>query len=562
MDRMLLLMDHKENRRLLADWLAARYTILADEATVDEPYDLGILDATALDRLADRIHARKKREEPVFLPFLLVTPRKAVGLVTGHLWKCIDEITYTPLNTVELQARIEVLLRVRRQSVDLHDATRQRLAELVNELAEAHRRKDEFLAMLAHELRNPLAPILNGLHILKMPGVNGATSELTRQTMERQVKYLVRLVDDLLDISRITRGKIALDKKPVDLATVFMQAIETARPALDAQGHELAISLQALPLRLEGDVLRLAQVIANLLNNAAKYTQRAGQIWLTGELEGNQVVVRVRDTGMGIAQELLPRIFDLFVQGDRSLERSQGGLGIGLTLVHKLVQMHGGTVAAHSDGPGKGSEFVVRLPALLPTPPQETRGGEEHPFVAAVSRRVLVVDDNVAAADMLAALLRLWCHEVRLAYNGPDALAAAADYQPDLVLLDIGLPLMSGYEEARRLRGQLRLDHTTLVAVTGYGQQEDRRRSQEAGFDCHLTKPVDADSLQGLLASPTPAVQVGLPSARPRPITSASGDLPGFLNPNDAALIQSLSSGRQEKATADSAAASPPSFPR
>jgi signal transduction histidine kinase/FixJ family two-component response regulator len=518
MDRVLLLMDQKENRRLLADWLAARYTVLAREATVDEQYDLGILDGTALDRLADRIHARKKREGPVFLPFLLVTPRQAVGLVTGHLWKSIDEITHTPLDKVELQARIEVLLRVRRQSADLHDATRQRLAELVNELAEADRRKDEFLALLGHELRNPLAPILNGLHILKTPGVNDATIEHTRQMMERQVKYLVRLVDDLLDISRITRGKITLVKKPVDLANVFTQAIEMARPALDAQEHELAISLPPVPLRLEGDVLRLAQVIANLLNNAAKYTQRAGQIWLAGEREGNQVVVRVRDTGMGIAEELLPHIFDLFVQADRSLERSQGGLGIGLTLVHKLVEMHGGTVAVHSDGPGKGSEFVVRLPALLQTPPPETRQGEEHPSVAAVSRRVLVVDDNVAAADMLAALLRLWGHEVRLAYNGPEALAAAAEYRPDLVLLDIGLPLMSGYEVARRLRGQLRLDQTTLVAVTGYGQEEDRRRSQEAGFDRHLTKPVDADSLQALLASPTSAVQAAEYRGKSRPI--------------------------------------------
>jgi signal transduction histidine kinase len=505
MERVLLLMDHKENRRLLADWLATRYLVLPEEAdqAVDEQYDLGILDGTALDRLADAIQTRKKREEPVFLPFLLVTPRHAVGLVTGHLWQSIDEVIHSPIDKVELQARTEVLLRGRQQSVDLHDATRQKLAELVNELAEANRSKDDFQAMLAHELRNPLAPICNGLHILKMVGTNGATVEHVRQMMERQVQHLVRLVDDLLDVSRITHGNITLLKEPLDLATVVAQAIETARPALDAQGHELTISLPPEPLPLEGDLHRLAQVLANLLNNAAKYTERAGHIWLTGELEGDQVVVRIRDTGIGISAEVLVHVFDLFVQADRSLERSKGGLGIGLTVARKLVEMHGGTVTAHSAGPGQGSEFVVRLPALLETPQQETKGGEEQPPPAVLSRRVLVVDDNVTAAEMLAMLVSLWGHEVRLAYDGPAALEVAADYRPELVLLDIGLPRMNGYEVARQLRRQPGLDKTVLVAVTGYGQEKDRRRSQEAGFDHHLTKPVDADSLQALVASST-----------------------------------------------------------
>jgi len=508
-ERVLLQMDHKENRRLLADWLATRYVVLPDEAdqAVDEQYDLGILDGTALDRLADAIQARKKREEPVFLPFLLVTARQDVGLVTRHLWKSIDEVIHTPIDKVESQARIEVLLRVRRQSVDLHDATRQRLAELVNELAGANRRKDEFLAMLAHELRNPLAPICSGLHILKLAGTDGAPIERVLPMMELQVRHLVRLVDDLLDVSRITHGKITLVKVPVDLDTVFAQAVETARPALEAQGHELSVSLPPEPLRLEGDLPRLTQVFGNLLNNAAKYTERASQIWLTGELEGNQVVVRVRDTGVGISAELLPHVFDLFVQADRSLERSQGGLGIGLTLVHKLVVMHGGTVTAHSEGPDQGSEFVVRLPALLETPLQRAGGGEEHRSVASVSRRVLVVDDNVTTAEMLAMLLRMWGHEVHLAYDGSTALEVAAECRPELVLLDIGLPFMNGYEVARQLRRQAGLDKTALVAVTGYGQEKDRRRSQEAGFDHHLTKPVDADSLRALVASCTRSCQ-------------------------------------------------------
>jgi signal transduction histidine kinase len=608
--RVLLHMDHKENRRLLAEWLATRYLVIHDEAdrALGEQYDLAMLDGTALTRLADVIEVRKKQEEPLFLPFVLVTGRRDVGLVTRHLWKSIDEVIHSPIDKVEVQARMEVLLRVRRQSVDLQDATRQRLAEharhaafleaapdaiitmddsgkvvefnpaaeaifgysravavgrqmaelitfgsevvgqrkdgstfqmelavsefrvgarryftgivrditerkrleqelrqRVQELAEADGRKDEFLAMLAHELRNPLAPICNGLHILKIPGTAAATIEHTRQVMELQVQHLVRLVDDLLDVARITRGKIALVKEPVDLAALFAQAVEMAQPALDAQGHKLSVFLPPEPLTLEGDLQRLAQVLGNLLNNAGKYTERAGLIWLTGELDGDRVVVRVRDNGIGIPAEQLPHIFDLFVQVDRSLERSQGGLGIGLTVARKLVEMHGGTITAHSAGPGMGSEFVVRLPALMarPAPAIGGRGGQ--PPTIALSRRVLVVDDNTAAADMLAMLLRLWGHEVRLAYNGPEALTTAAEYCPDLVLLDIGLPLMNGYEVARRLRREPALNKTVLVAVTGYGQAKDRRRSHDAGFDYHLTKPVDGDSLQVLVAGSTRA---------------------------------------------------------
>lgn len=379
-------------------------------------------------------------------------------------------------------------------------------AQLYAALRETDRRKDEFLAMLAHELRNPLAPIANALHILKMPGVNSAVAERARGMMERQLQQLVRLVDDLLDVSRIMRGKIELRKQPIDLAVAVNRAIETVQPALTARGHELTISLSPAGVRLEADLVRLAQVIANLLNNAAKYTEPGGRIWLSAEQEGDNVVLRIRDTGIGIAPEMLPLVFDLFVQADRSLDRSQGGLGVGLSLVKNLVAMHGGSVQARSDGPGKGSEFIIRLPAL-PSPREPTDEGP-FPRVAAPSvpsRRVLVVDDNADAAESLAVLLRLGGHQVRIAHDGPGALADAAAELPDLVFLDLGMPGMDGYEVARRIRQDPGLRRVILVALTGWGQEQDRRRTRETGFDHHLTKPADPEALHQLLAhSPAP----------------------------------------------------------
>lgn len=515
MKRVLLLMDHKENRRLLADWLATRYTVLPEEAdqAVDEQYDLGILDGTALDRLADAIQARKKREEPVFLPFLLVTPRQDVGLVTWHLWKSIDEVIRSPIDKVESQARMEVLLRVRRQSVDLHDATRQRLAEVVNELAEANRRKDEFLAMLAHELRNPLAPIRNGLYILRMPNAGATDRGRVVQMMEQEVQHLTRMVDDLLDVSRITRGKIQLRKETIDLASAVAHAVETVRPLMEAQRHELSVSLPPESVHLEADPTRLEQVLCNLLNNAAKYTERGGRIDLIVERDGSEVAVRVLDTGIGISAELLPRIFDLFTQADHSLARSQGGLGIGLTLVRKLAEIMGGTVTAHSDGPGKGSQFQVRLPALPQPVPQEQDGPMEEARSSKRPLRVLVVEDVEDVAEMLVLLLKMWGHDVRAVYDGAAALVAARTYHPDVVLLDIGLPGLNGYDVARQLRQEASLRKPLIAAVTGYGSQEDRRRSWEAGFDHHMVKPVDPHALKAFLAcaeslrrGPAPAV--------------------------------------------------------
>jgi CheY-like chemotaxis protein len=336
-----------------------------------------------------------------------------------------------------------------------------------------------------------------------MPRLDAASAERSREVMERQVQHLVRLVDDLLDVSRVMRGKIVLRKEPVELAGIVARAVETAQPAIDAQGHQLTIELPPVPLPLEADPVRLAQVVGNLLTNAAKYTERGGRIWLTARREGDQAVLRVKDTGIGIAPEMLPRIFDLFVQVDHAATRSQGGLGIGLTLVRSLVAMHHGTVQAHSAGLGEGSEFVVRLPlatARQEVPDQGNDGGQPDQATPRSRRRLLVVDDNRDAADSLAALLRLQGHEVRVVHDGPAALELVGDYRPEVVFLDLGMPGMDGYEVARRLRGLPGLGGIRVAALTGWGQQEDRRRSKEAGFDHHFVKPVDPTSMQALLA--------------------------------------------------------------
>jgi CheY-like chemotaxis protein len=307
-------------------------------------------------------------------------------------------------------------------------------------------------------------------------------------------------VDDLLDVSRITRGKITLHKEPADLAGVVARAVEASRPLLDARRQELTVRLPPESLRVEADVTRLAQVVGNLLNNAAKYTGEGGHIGLTVEAAPAEAVLRVRDDGVGIPAELLPRVFDLFTQGDRSLARSEGGLGIGLTLVRSLVELHGGSVEARSEGADKGSEFIVRLPALRGSPARP-----ESPSAPArcrsPARRVLVVDDSADTAESLALLLTVQGHEVRTAHDGPAALQAAEAFRPEVIFLDIGLPRMDGYEVARRLRGQMGLRDATLVAVTGYGQEEDRRRAEEAGFDAHLVKPADPGALERLLAA-------------------------------------------------------------
>jgi signal transduction histidine kinase/DNA-binding response OmpR family regulator len=372
-------------------------------------------------------------------------------------------------------------------------------ARLHGEIQEANRGKDEFLAMLAHELRNPLAPVLNAVHVLRR-GAGGADAGAAREMIDRQTRHMARLVDDLLDVSRITRGKIQLRPEPIGLARVIERAVESTQPLLEERRHAVEVHVPREPVRVLADATRVEQVLANLLNNAAKYTEPGGRITLTAAAEGREAVIRVRDTGIGIDRDTLPRVFDLFMQAHSTLDRALGGLGIGLTLVRRLVELHGGTVEAHSAGLGQGSEFVVRLPLL------ERPAAEDAPEPAgraparARPRRVLVVDDNRDAAESVALMLRLDGHDVRVAHDGPAALEAAAAFRPDVVLLDIGLPRMSGHEVAARLLQQPHDGKRLLVAMTGYGQDEDRRRSREAGFDHHLVKPVDPQTLRDLLA--------------------------------------------------------------
>ncbi len=316
--------------------------------------------------------------------------------------------------------------------------------------------------------------------------------------MERQMRHMVRLVDDLLDVSRITRGKMELRKQRVDLAAVVGTAVETSRPLVEAAGHHLTVTLPPQPVFVDGDPVRLAQVFANLLNNAAKYTDRGGKIWLSAERQGSDAVVSVRDTGLGIPREMLGKVFELFTQVDRTLEKSQGGLGIGLTLVRRLAEMHGGSVEARSEGYGKGSEFAVRLPALLVAPSRAEGAAEER--APSSRRRILVVDDNRDSAISLGMMLELMGNEVRTAHDGLEAVRAAEVFRPGVVLLDIGLPKLNGYEAARRIRDEAWGRDMVLIAVTGWGQEEDKRRSKEAGFNFHMVKPVEPADLEKLLA--------------------------------------------------------------
>jgi CheY-like chemotaxis protein len=371
-------------------------------------------------------------------------------------------------------------------------------------LQEADGRKDEFLATLAHELRNPLAPIRNALEIMRLtPEPQRQAS--ARSIVERQVAQMVHLVDDLLDVSRISRGKLELRREVADLGRVIQTAIETSRPLIEAGRHELVAQLP-LPqsLMVDGDVTRLCQVVSNLLNNAAKYTPQGGRIDIVAQRDGDQAVVSVRDSGMGIPAPMLPRVFEMFTQVDHASARSQGGLGIGLALVRQLVEMHGGTVAAQSDGAGKGSTFTVRLPLAQAA---ATAGG---PGTASRLQptsgqdcRVLVVDDNVDSAVTLATVLEILGYRTQKAHDGPAALRVAESFAPHAVLLDIGLPSLTGHQVAERIRGQEWGRGMLLIALSGWGQEGDKHKSRQAGFDHHFVKPVDLDTLTAVLASAT-----------------------------------------------------------
>jgi PAS domain S-box-containing protein len=370
---------------------------------------------------------------------------------------------------------------------------------LLAELREADRRKDEFLAMLAHELRGPLAPLRNMLEFMTRARDDGAQLDRAVATMQRQLDHLVRLVDDLLDISRITRDKIELRKQTVELASILYQSAEVCRPLAESANHRMTIKLPDEPVYLDADPVRLTQVFSNLLNNACKYTEPGGSISVIAEQNGNEVVVKVKDSGVGISPEKLTSIFEMFAQVDQTLERSQGGLGIGLTLVKRLVEMHGGSVEAASAGKGQGSEFTVRLPIAAEKtnavpPPHRV---EPRPIGG---RRILIVDDNADAATSLAMLLKITGNETRTAYDGLAALKVSESFRPEIVLLDIGLPKLNGYEVCRRLRAEPWGQDVMLVAMTGWGQDEDRRKTSEAGFDEHVVKPIEYAALVKLLA--------------------------------------------------------------
>jgi two-component system, sensor histidine kinase len=405
-----------------------------------------------------------------------------------------DGYLVEPIEPEELVANVRALLRMRQAEQERQSALEQ--------LREADRRKDEFLAMLAHELRNPLAPIRNAVEILKSP--DAALRERARALIGRQVDHLARLVDDLLEVSRITQHKVALQPQVVCLDELIGAAVETTRPFIDSHGHALEVSLDDSNVWIEVDPVRLSQVIGNLLHNAAKFTPPGGRIRLESRFAPDAWQVVVEDNGAGISAEMLPKVFDLFTQADRSLDRTEGGLGIGLSLAKGLVEMHGGAVRAESAGPGRGSRFTISLPLALrrqppAQPPMSAQAGS-----STASRRILVVEDNPDAAEAMQMLLERMGHEVRVVSDGRDALAVAVSLRPDVILLDIGLPGMDGYELAQRLRAAPETCAANIIAVSGYGQEKDRSRSLTMGFDLHLVKPVDPARLTEAIGAPRP----------------------------------------------------------
>jgi signal transduction histidine kinase/ActR/RegA family two-component response regulator len=402
-----------------------------------------------------------------------------------------------PLRAATLIAAVRAALRARGRQYEVRALVEREQASRA-EAEAANRRKDAFLAMLGHELRNPLAAVRNAIAVARLDAERRARA---LDIAHRQTAHLAHLVDDLVDVARVTQGKIRLRVERVVLATIVQRAIEATRPMIDERGHTLTVS--ALPaLVLEGDPTRLEQVLVNLLSNAAKYTPPGGTIEISAESRGDEAVVRVRDNGTGIAPGMLPRVFDLFAQADNTLNRSQGGLGIGLTIVRQLVELHGGHIEALSDGPAQGAEFVVRLPAT---------SGEDQPTIPSASaaaesghRRVLLVEDNLDAAESMRMLLELFGHSVRVVHDGEAALVAAREQPPEIMLIDVGLPGMDGYELVRRLRQIPALERSLLVALTGYGRDEDKQEALAAGFHHHLVKPIDLDSLQALIGIPAP----------------------------------------------------------
>jgi signal transduction histidine kinase/ActR/RegA family two-component response regulator len=401
--------------------------------------------------------------------------------------------------------------------VDAFNAMLDEVERRAEALRVADQRKDEFLATLAHELRNPLAPMSNAVAILRAAPQGAQTARAATEMMDRQLRQMVRLVDDLLDVSRITTGKLVLHSQHTDLRDAIRAAAETARPTIEARTHTLVVQMPDTPIFVHGDPVRLAQVFGNLLNNAAKYTDPGGRVVLAARRTGHTVEISVRDTGIGIPAHVLPSIFDMFAQGDTSLERRQSGLGVGLTLAKRLIEMHGGTIAALSEGPGHGSEFVVRLTAAVQHAVPDTQAPSVQPAEATSAARILLVDDNVDFASSLAALLSAAGHEVRVAHDAPVALEIAEAFRPQFGFFDIGMPGMSGLELVRRVRQRAWGAAAVLVAVTGWGQQKDRQLARDAGFDHHLVKPVEFAAIVSVLSgAPRPEAGVGYPGAAGR----------------------------------------------
>ncbi len=433
-------------------------------------------------------------------PLIVLTPPHQTSAAARGL-ESVGHMTLVrrPIEVRSLISTVQAALRDRRRQYAMRSdfAERERQAQA---LRENDRRKDEFLAMLAHELRNPLAAVNNAVTILKL-SADDESRNWASDVVERQVRQLVRLIDDLLDVSRITSGKIRLQKVFVDISSVIDQAVESAMPIIGERKHTLSLSIDRGNLPVHVDTTRVEQIVLNLLTNAAKYSDRGARIFLTAKREGDQVVIGVKDNGIGIPTEKLPEMFQLFTQGDRTLARSEGGLGIGLTIVKKLAEMHGGSVGAWSGGPGQGSEFIVRLP-LRPKTEEIEADAPRDRLSTGRGFRILVVDDSVDTARGMVRLLKLLGNEAVTVHDGYAAIETARTFRPDFVLLDIGLPGMNGYEVARALRQDELLKKAVIIAVSGYGQEEDRRRSRAAGFDHHLVKPVDFDSLISLIGRP------------------------------------------------------------
>ncbi len=441
--------------------------------------------------------------DPESSPFLRMSKSQAREVVELTLDGCWLHVAVDPLR--DWQGEVAGAICIVSDVTERHEMEEE-LRRRAAELAAADRRKDEFLAMLAHEMRNPLAPIVNSLELIRLHADGREAFAPALEIASRQVRHMTRLLDDLLDVSRFIQGKVHLRKEPVALSEVISHALETATPLITSKRHHLEVSLPDEPVILLGDETRLAQVVGNLVNNAAKYSEPGGQIMLTAQQEDGDLVLRVADRGIGMSPEMQERVFDLFSQADLSLDRTQGGLGIGLTLVRSLVELHGGTASVKSPGLGKGSQFIVRLPIPKNLPPPAPAASGAADDAAFRPLQVLVVDDHRDSAQSLARVLRLWGHDARVVHDGPAAIDAVADGGNafDLVLLDIGLPGMDGYQVATQVRQSIGSSAPRLIALSGYGQEQDLERSRGAGFDDHLVKPVNLETLQRLLARPDP----------------------------------------------------------